>query len=59
MRLLGRGGNDGTREGQSSSQVKSSQAAAAIATVGMTKARAAEGERAISNVIMLIGGAAG
>lgn len=42
MRLLGRGGNDGNdgrREGQSSSQFESSQAAATITTLGMTKAR--------------------
>lgn len=59
MRLLGRGGNDGMKEGQPSGRVKSSQAAAAITTLGMTKAHAAEGGRAMSNVIMRICGAAG
>lgn len=47
------------KEGQSSSQGKSSQAAAAITTLGMTKAQSAEGERAMRNVIMRICGAAG
>lgn len=59
MRLLGRGRNDGMEEGLSLSRVKSSQAAATITTLGMTKAQAAERERAIRNVIMRIGGAAG
>lgn len=42
----GRGGNDGMREGQSSSQFEPSQAAATITTLGMTKAREAEGQQA-------------